>query len=184
MAREENTNSTVIPKVVPVRRIVTGHDEDGAAVVISDENCPHVIPVMGIETFATTELWTTSVPGDNAAEGDPVSKTLRLPPPDGGAVFRIVEFPPDKLYRETLRPDQQLLEGGGGSDQMMHRTRSVDFAIVLSGEIWCVMDKDEVLMHPGDVMVQRGTNHDWQNRTDAQARVAFVLIDAKPLDLP
>ena len=64
---------------------------------------------------------------------------------------------------------------------MMHRTRSVDFVVVISGEIWCVMEEGEVLMKPGDTMVQRGTNHEWQNRTNTPVRVAFVLIDASPL---
>ncbi len=61
----------------------------------------------------------------------------------------------------------------------MHRTESVDYAIILEGEIWAVMDKNETLMRTGDVLVQRGTNHAWANRSDNTARIAFVLLDGK-----
>ena len=184
MADQIPTKPRVQPKVAPIRRIITGHDAKGRAIIVADEACPHVDPILGLENFATTELWSTVVPANNAASSDPVVLPHRIAPPDSGAVFRIVEFPPDKTFRAALRPDQVLVDGGGkpGGNQLLHRTRSVDFAIVLSGDIWCVMDEGEVLMHAGDVMVQRGTNHDWQNRTDEPARVAFVLIDA--LQLP
>lgn len=172
----------VRPRVAPIRRIITGHDQKGRAIIVSDENCPHVDSILGLENFATTELWKTVVPADNAAPGDPVSLPHRIAPPDGNAVLRIVEFPPDRTFRDALRPDQALEGSGKGSgNKLLHRTRSVDFAIVVAGDIWCVMDEGEVLMHAGDVMIQRGTNHDWQNRSDEPARVAFVLIDALPL---
>ena len=64
----------------------------------------------------------------------------------------------------------------------MHKTATVDYAIVLTGEIWAVMDKDESLMKPGDILIQRGTNHAWSNRTNESCRVAFTLIDAVPVD--
>ena len=186
MANQIADTLRVQPKVSPIRRIITGHDEKGTAIIVADEFCPHVDSILGLENFATTELWSTAVPADNAAPGDPVTLPHRIGPPDNGAVFRIVEFPPDKTFRDALRPDQVLTEGGGksGASQLLHRTRSVDFAIIISGEIWCVMDEGEVLMHPGEVMIQRGTNHDWQNRTQEPARVAFVLIDAQPLKSP
>lgn len=184
MATQISNKPRVQPKVAPIRRIITGHDTQGRAIIIEDGACPHVDSILGLENFATTELWSTAVPGNNAASGDPVVLPHRIAPPDGGAVFRIVEFPPDKSFRAALRPDQVLVDGSGksGGNPLLHRTRSVDFAIVVSGDIWCVMDEGEVLMHPGDVLVQRGTSHDWQNRSDEPAQVAFVLIDA--LQLP
>lgn len=173
----------VRPNVKSIRRIVTGHDAKGLAVVISDEPCPHVDSILGFENFATTELWATSVPADNVAEDDSVVLPFRIAPPAGGAMFRVVEFPPDKTFRDALQPDQALTEGSkDNANRMLHRTRSVDFVVVISGEICCVMDKGEVLMRAGDTMIQRGTNHDWQNRTDEPARVAFVLIDALPIE--
>jgi mannose-6-phosphate isomerase-like protein (cupin superfamily) len=179
----ESKVSGVKAKVAPIRRIITGHDEQGRAIVVSDGICPHADPILGQEYLATTEMWITPVPADNDAPGDPVTLPHRVPPPENGAVFRVVEFPPDKSFRHALRSDQRLVNDGHhkGPNQMLHRTRSVDFVVVMSGEIWCVMDEGEVLMRAGDVMVQRGTNHDWQNRGDQPARVAFTLIDAMPL---
>ncbi|PHR92596.1 MAG: hypothetical protein COA69_07100 [Robiginitomaculum sp.] len=177
---DSNKNHRVTPKVAPIRRIITGHNEQGQAVVISDELCPHADPIMNQEYLATTEMWTTTVPADNKTAGDPVVLPHKVAPPDGGAVFRVVEFPPDESFRHKLRPDQAILDGPETSkkNQMLHRTRSLDFVVVMAGEICCVMDEGEVLMKAGDVMVQRGTNHDWQNRSDEVARIAFVLVDA------
>lgn len=183
MVDDKSDFSKVTAKVAPIRRIITGHDANGRAIIVSDENCPHADPILGQEYLATTEMWVTAVPADNNIPGDPVTLPHRVPPPEGGAVFRVVEFPPDKDFRATLRSDQQLVAGSSGAPgkQMLHRTRSVDFVVVMAGEIWCVMDEGEVLMRAGDVMIQRGTNHDWQNRGDKPARVAFTLIDALPL---
>ena len=183
MADQSSETNVIKPRVAPVRRIVTGHNAQGRAVVISDGACLHVDAILGQEDHATTELWVTSVPADNNASGDPVALPHRIQPPADSAVFRVVEFPSDKTFRAALRPDQVLVEDAArhGGSQMMHRTRSVDFVVVISGEIWCVMEEGEVMMQPGDTMVQRGTNHEWQNRTDKPARVAFVLVDASPL---
>jgi uncharacterized cupin superfamily protein len=79
---------------------------------------------------------------------------------------------------ETAR----LPPGSAARHGQMHRTRSLDFAIVLSGEIWAIMDVGEKKMTAGDMLVQRGTNHAWANRSDKSCNVAFILIDAKPLD--
>ena len=76
---------------------------------------------------------------------------------------------------------EALAHSSGERHPMMHRTKSIDYAIVLSGEIWAVMDVGETKMRAGDVLIQRGTNHAWANRSNRPARVAFVLIDAKPV---
>ncbi|CAN5300149.1 cupin domain-containing protein [soil metagenome] len=184
MAADQAGFPTVKAKVAPIRRIVTGHDARGTAIIVSDEICPHADPILGQEYLATTEMWITSVPADNALPGDPVTLPHRVPPPENGATFRVVEFPPDKVFRHTLRADQNLVqpETPGSGNPLLHRTRSTDFVVVMAGEIWCVMDEGEVLMRAGDIMVQRGTNHDWQNRGEEPARVAFALIDAHPLE--
>ncbi|MDF8332175.1 cupin domain-containing protein [Novosphingobium cyanobacteriorum] len=165
------TASKVKPNVAPIRRIVTGHDDAGRAVILSDEACPHVHSIKDRTDFGWTELWTTAVPADNSGPEDTVPNPPALQPAPGTLTFRVVEFPPDRHHKDPTVDDRS----------MFHRTRSVDFAIVLSGEIWGVVDEGEVLMKPGDTMIQRGTNHDWQNRSDEPARVAFVLIDAQPL---
>jgi hypothetical protein len=163
-------STKVRPHVAPVRRIVTGHDAHGRALIVSDEPCPHVHAIMDRTDFGWTELWSTAVPADNGTQLDPVSVQPVLQPEPGTLAFRVVEFPPDKSPARAERDRAHF-----------HRTRSVDFAIVLSGEIWGVFDRGEVLMRPGDTLIQRGTNHEWQNRSGHPARVAFVLIDAKPL---
>jgi naringenin degradation protein FdeH len=183
------------PEIKGFRRIVTGHDTQGGSAVLSDEVSPHVMPIMGQPNFAVTDFWkTASTPADNgvATDKDPCSVPTQVAPPDGGSVFRVVQFPPDKDWAakaaamggsvaidETAKAANT---GGPIRHAHMHRTRSIDYAIVLSGEIWAVMDNGETKMTAGDVLIQRGTNHAWANRSNAPCVVAFVLIDAKPLD--
>jgi len=183
------------PEIERFRRIVTGHDPNGRSVILSDETTPHVMPIMGQPNFAVTDFWKTSAtPADNgtATKDDPCGLPIQVAPPAGGSVFRVVQFPPDKDWAakaaamggsvaidETAKAAHT---GGPVRHAHMHRTRSIDYAIVLSGEIWAVMDDSETKMTPGDVLIQRGTNHAWANRSNAPCVVAFVLIDAKPLD--
>lgn len=147
----------------------------------------------GVPNFGVTDLWKTlSTPADNAGSEDPCGEPISLAPPENGTVFRVVEFPPDKDYvgkwkREVAfgslgESGAEAVDSGSSRHEGMHRTRSVDYAFVMSGEIWAVMDQGEVLMKPGDVLIQRGTNHAWSNRSDSPALVGFVLIDAKPQD--
>lgn len=148
----------------------------------------------GIPTFGVTEIWTTdSTPADNRAAKDPCKVPVQLAPPKRGTVVRVVEFPPDKLWIGAANRDQAFASMGRSGAQalahdasasrhpMMHRTQTIDYAIVLSGEIWALMDSDETKMKAGDILVQRGTNHAWSNRSKKPCLVAFVLIDAKPL---
>jgi len=108
---------------------------------------------------------------------------LVVAPPTQGAVFRVVEFPPDRDWKASLTAGQSVTGGAvsASSNPMMHRTRSIDFAVVMSGEIWAVLDEGEVLLRRGDVMVQRGTNHAWSNRSEAPCQLAFVLVDAEAI---
>lgn len=92
------------------------------------------------------------------------ARALGTPPPPNGTRFAVIEFAP-------------------GNPPMMHRTETLDYAVVLSGEIVMEMDESELTLRAGDVVVQRGTNHAWANRSDAPARVAFVLVDAVPLGI-
>ena len=183
------------PEIKRFRRIVTGHDAQGRSVILSDEASPHVMPIMDQPNFAVTDFWkTTSTPADNSGgtSEDPCRLPIQVAPPVNGSVFRVVQFPPDKDWAakaaamggsvaidETAKAAHT---GGPVRPAHMHRTRSIDYAIVLSGEIWAVMDEGEIKMSPGDVFIQRGTNHAWANRSNAPCIVAFVLIDAKPVD--
>jgi mannose-6-phosphate isomerase-like protein (cupin superfamily) len=176
------------------RRIVTGHNVQGRSAILSDDISPHVMPIMDQPNFAVTDFWkTSSTPADNSAatSEDPCRLPIQVAPPTSGSVFRVVQFPPDKDWAakaaamggsvaidETAKAAHS---GGPVRHAHMHRTRSIDYAIVLSGEIWAVMDEDETKMTVGDVLIQRGTNHAWANRSSEPCVVAFVLIDAKPL---
>ena len=111
------------------------------------------------------------------------------PPADGGTILRIIDFPPEPKDPESLRRGLHATFAGmyqdarhdkaGTTHPGMHRTDTIDYAIVLEGEIYAVLDEGETLMRAGDVLIQRGTNHAWANRSDKTARIAFVLIDAR-----
>ena len=153
-------------KLLPIRRVVTGHDRNQIAKVILD----------GVATNArrppsgnvSTLIWCTDeTPADIAiGEGaqDMGARKLGTPPPPDGTRFAVIDFPP-------------------GNKPAMHRTETIDYVIVVSGQIDMDLDNSSVTLQAGDVMVQRGTSHAWVNRSNTPARVAFVLIDAKPLGI-
>ena len=175
----------------PVRRVVTGHDACGRSVFIMDGAAPHVY-CRSPGSAIVTELWETrSSPADNSGSAETTDHPFRLAPPKNGAVFRIIEYPPDKhrlaaLAAQRLEPD----DGSGHGEAFdrsqprhpgFHKTSSVDYVIVLAGEIYALLDEGEVRLRAGDVFIQRGTNHAWSNRTNEPAMLAFVLVDAKPV---
>lgn len=174
-----------------IRRVVTGHNSVGKSVLVEDRNCPFIFAMPSVPGLVVTDLWRSfECPADNlstAAVGA-VGRTT-LPPPPHGSVFRVVQFPPDKDYMDRWDAHAQFAAMGHQTDGTeiaqgrtvgMHKTDSLDYAIVLSGEIWAVMDEGETLLKPGDVLVQRGTNHGWSVRSDEPALVAFILLDALP----
>tara|TARA_R110002072_G_scaffold43737_51_gene122841 strand:+ start:1362 stop:1880 length:519 start_codon:yes stop_codon:yes gene_type:complete len=168
-----------------IRRVVTGHNEDGAAIIARDSIAENV-RVRAANGLTSTLLWTEdATPADNAGDVDKADREIGVAPPDGGSVFRIVEFTPDddSVSNEDMKRELGLDPDSGGPVRHpgMHRTRSVDYAIVISGEIDMLVDEDEVHLTAGDVVVQRGTNHAWANRGTEPCRIAFVLIDAKEL---
>jgi mannose-6-phosphate isomerase-like protein (cupin superfamily) len=173
-----------------MQRIVTGHDKDGKAIVAHEGNPPTVVELTHLPGTIFYELWSTSatpVPVDNGE--DPTSGPLCLPPPKSGTRVRIVEIPPDT--EEYLRDGASKMKDAFAEigdahastvqeespHPLMHRTESVDYGFVLEGEIVLVLDRDERVLQQGDVVIQRGTNHAWANRSDKPCRMAFVLID-------
>jgi quercetin dioxygenase-like cupin family protein len=169
-----------------IRRIVTGHDARGRSIFVSDAPSPHVLTIGGRTDFALTNLWVTdAMPARNTGHADAADRPVVLEPPKNGTIFRVVEFPPEKTGGAFDR--QQAFSTMGADHAMdpdasrhpgMHKTDTVDYAIVLSGEIWALMDEGETLMKAGDCLVQRGTNHAWANRSDAPCLVAFILVSA------
>ena len=173
----------------PVRRLVTGHDEQGQSKFLSDGEAQSVLEIEAMGNLTVTDLWeTTSTPANNQGEADNADRPVHLEPAANGSIFRIVDFPPDADWKEGADAAAAFNAIGAGhavdagaSDPAMHKTDSVDYALVLEGEIWAVMDTDERLMKAGDVLVQRGTNHGWANRTDRWCRMMFVLCGAEPV---
>ncbi len=140
------------------RRVVTGHDASGVSVFSADGPAPVARTAPDGALFY--EIWgTDAAPAPVDVDGpDPTLSALTVPPPPNGTKIRINEFPP-------------------GVVSPVHRTQSVDYGIVLSGEVVLVLDDSETVLRAGDVAVQRGTNHRWENRTGQTARMAFILID-------
>ena len=171
----------------PVRRIVTGHTADGRATILVDGPAPQVSPSPDA-VGGSTVLWVTDrAPASNAGSRDMAPGGAQIPVPPqarGGSVFRIVEFAPGSVPHFTAASGVQQTPERTQRHPGFHRTDTVDYAIVLEGEIWAVLDETETLMRAGDVLIQRGTYHAWDNRSDAVCRVAFVLIDAEPLPAP
>lgn len=170
-----------------VRRVVTGVDDAGRSCIISDTLLPTAEAVPGEPL--RVGLWTTdSAPASNEGTHDPVPDGIitRTPPaPGGGSVIRITDIAPDA--RRAYTPEDLQRRGCKTTPERsarhpgFHATDTVDYAICLEGEVWAVLDEDETLMRPGDVLVQRGTYHAWSNRSDRVCRMLFVLIDAEPL---
>ena len=168
-----------------MRRIITGHDAKGRSVVLIDDT-PGAVVLEKAGGLRLTELWTTSeTPADLSKPGDRARRERKIEPDPGGSVFRVIEYPPDAQRLKSLKPEEHFASMGVQAADAakrrhpgMHRTKTIDYAIVLSGEIYAVLDEGEVLLQAGDVLVQQATNHAWSNRTDKPARIAFVLIDA------
>ena len=174
----------------PIHRVVTGHDADGKAIVSSNGPLPTVIELQAIPGTMFHEVWethATPAPLDNAA--DPTTGALKLPPPKQGTRMRFVDIPPDTaefLAQGATRMKDAFTQAGdvGASTvqrdsphPLMHRTESIDYGVVIEGEMTLVLDDSEVLLKPGSVVVQRGTNHAWANRSGKPCRMLFVLID-------
>jgi quercetin dioxygenase-like cupin family protein len=177
----------------PVRRVVTGHDEEGRSIVVSDGPAPfvHINPA-DPEWYSTDVFRSVGAPAAIAAQ--PVETTegprRQLPTPRG-TVIRVNNFPPEPEAVRRMTPEdaqrafaslgnaQAATFGKGGRHPLMHRTETIDYAIVVSGEITMLLDIGEVVLKAGDILVQCGTNHAWVNRSNAPAVVIIVLIDGE-----
>lgn len=175
-----------------VRRVLTGHDAAGRSTFIADGPAPNVKEMSAMPGLALTDLWETKgAPASNTGESDAAARPVRLEPPKNGTILRIVEFPPDSAWRSATDGKDGFKSIGAGhaqdrgsSDPMMHKTSTVDYIIVLKGEIHAVMETGEKLLRAGDVLVQRGTNHSWSVRGNEPCIVAAVLVSARPVASP
>ncbi len=170
------------------RVVVTGHDKNGKAIIISDK-APRTYPT---PKFLTTfyEVWNEKkVPVTVSREMHDDETDLTHPPPRGGVRIRMHDFDPagDKSEQLTYEEIVEHFKEAGSEDAVppkdkwkhafMHRTESIDFGIMIEGELVLVMEEGERVLTPGDIVVQVGTNHSWTNRSDKNARICFVLLD-------
>jgi hypothetical protein len=177
-----------------VRRVVTGVDERGRSYVVSDGDAPNVFRSPTVSGFGAAQVWTTPpgpVSNEGAADQAPGDAEIPMYPELGGTIFRVADFPPDDAYdnagKDGLFADIGGEEARGGATHSgdrhfwFHKTDSIDFAVVLEGEIWLLLDEGECRLEAGDVIVQRGTAHSWSNRSGKPCRMAFLLLGALPV---
>jgi len=175
----------------PVRRIVTIDDDEGKSLAIADGPSPDVRGDPARPGFSSACIWVTdSSPVRIGAYRDTVLRPHTIEPPRGGSVCRIVTFPPDDIFRgkvgakeveaffRAMGSPAASTYSADAAHPYMQRTRTLDFCLILEGEITLVLDTAEVHLKPGDTVVQRGTNHAWSNRSNKPCRIAFSLHDA------
>lgn len=193
MTEPVKETSTLAPTLGPVRRVVTGHNADGRSIIVSDGPAPNLTSPGAMPGIRARVLWisdgspaSTSGPDETA----PADLLAPIGPPANGTLLRVADFPPDSEY-EGVDVGQMLRDINKGEDPRdgvppesserhfwFHKTTTLDYAIVLEGEVWALLDEGETLLRPGDILIQRGTSHAWSNRRQQTARVAFILIDA------
>ncbi len=173
--------------LAPIRRVLTGDNAQGRSAIVEDSLSPAVRTVPERPGYRITNLWCTGAAPARVNAPDATATHVGVSPPAGGTVLRIIDFPPEpqdpqelarmlhatfgSLFRDAQHSPQP------GEHPGMHRTRTVDYALMLQGELVAIMDDGETTLRAGDVLVQRGTRHAWANRSGQPARVAFVLID-------
>jgi len=168
-----------------LRRIITGHNEEGKSVVAYDGR--------PIGFGGLSEIWVTDgSPADNKHKNDAAKRKVRLEPPSNGSIFRFFQVSPEDPSILTEQLEKGLAAAFAAMDAShcrpdtsrnpgMHKTKTVDYIILLEGEVTLLLDEDEVDLKPFDVVIQRGTNHAWINKGSKPALLVSVLIDAEPL---
>lgn len=174
----------------PIRRLVSGDNAQGRSSIIEDAPATAVRTVAERPGYRAVNIWRTEASPVPISAPDTINQHNGiLPPKNGGTILRIIDFPPESADPATRNRQIAATFGDifadadhdkrAGAHPGMHRTETVDYAIILAGEIWAVMDENETLMRTGDVLIQRGTNHAWANRSQQTARICFVLMDGK-----
>ena len=176
---------SVLAQQPEVRRVITALDASGKAVVMIDERTKLTAPR---PPNSAANIWVTSTNLPDFTATDDRGKTkIGLMPPKSGTVFRIVDFAPESQGGRSTDMNHMMNIVGAGVPKKglaprhpeMHRTRTLDYAIIMSGEIDMLLDSSEVHLKAGDVVVQQATNHAWVNRSGKPCRVAFILMDSQ-----
>jgi hypothetical protein len=181
-------------KEAPVRRVVTGHDTQGKAIIQQDGPVPRVQRIGGAHGPLFYEVWNTRdtpAPIDRAS-GEPPEEGIQLAPPKRGTRIRVLDIPPEDASISAVTPEEARAHfaqvgaatasshsSAGSRHAFMHRTETIDYGIVLEGEVTLIMDEGETVVRAGDIVIQRGTNHGWANRSGRHCRIAFILIDGE-----
>ncbi len=171
----------------PVRRIVTGVNAAGKSYLEEDGVSPAMLTNDGRPGYRNNNLWRTLGPDISVDTEDSILQHKGVLPPPRGTVIRVIDIPPESPDPEERRkateaifkqmfPDAQH-HTGHSRHPGMHTTDTIDYAILLQGELVAIMDEDETTMRAGDILIQRGTSHAWANRSSEIARICFVLID-------
>jgi hypothetical protein len=175
----------------PVRRIVTGHDTLNRSVIVSD-GAPERARTLSRNGATFYEIWNTqqSPAMIDRASGEPKEAHLTLPPPVGGTRIRILDILPEgresksldaeaarSIFTELGAAQASTHMGAKSRHPLMHRTETIDYCIVLQGEITLILEECETVARTGDIVIQRGSDHAWANRSGRLCRMAFVLID-------
>lgn len=160
------------------KRYVTGLNAEGKSCIIFNE----ASNVVEIGSLRAAELWyTDEMPIDNTGNEDRARRPNQHWPTRNGTIFRALIIPPEKdMSAETFGKLGDAMVKGLTKHPSMHRSDTIDYVVCISGEVWYLTEKDEVLMKPGDCLVTRGHNHGWVNRMETPCLLAVVLIDAKP----
>jgi hypothetical protein len=178
--------STSLP---PVRRIVTGIDASGRSYIAEDGVSPAMLTMEGRAGYRNNNIWRTVGSPASVTAADSILEHRGVLPPKGGTVLRVIDIPPEDKDPEIRKRATEAVFAAMFADAKhdsshsrhpgMHVTDTIDYAIVLQGELVAIMDEGETVMHAGDILIQRGTNHAWANRSGALARIAFILVDGR-----
>lgn len=163
------------------RRVITGRLASGREGVVSDADSPNRVSTVLSEII---ELWTVDQLPTSAGTDDATPATFDLIPPSAGAVVRMAVFAPDSAWKgKDLGEAFEAMAASKTHDaaddtEALHVTDTVDIATVMAGEIWAILEDQEVLLRPGDTLVQRGTKHSWSNRGAGECTVLFTMFSA------
>ncbi|MCW5236832.1 cupin domain-containing protein [Verminephrobacter eiseniae] len=173
--------------LTPIRRVVTGINPQGESAFIEDGPAPAVRMVPQRPGYRVTNLWCTGAAPAPVDAADAIAGHQGVAPAKGGTVLRIIDFPPEPQDPQALEHMLQATFASmyrdarhaprAGEHPGMHCTRTVDYALMLEGELLAIMESSQTTLRAGDVLIQRGTRHAWANRSGRPARIAFVLVD-------
>ncbi len=175
--------------LAPVRRVVTGHDALGRSCIIEDGPTPATRGVAQRPGYRSANLWRTGAAPAPVEAADSVLEQRGVTPPSGGTVLRVIDIPPEAADPQLRRAqaeatfaalfDDAERDAGEPLHPGMHRTETIDYAIVLAGELTAILDTGQTLLRAGDILIQRATRHAWANRSGGMVRVAFILVDGR-----